>query len=183
MKLLALLALAVMATACTTTRTVETTDQDRYETWHMGEITDSAFSYLACASHNMNIGKSDIRVICAEDTTGSLFGGLALVRTPAGDKAFAELFGLGTTMNASLFEYQKCLARVRGKPLLAALRAVNPKQVRQECLARFTKALNDTVGKADPERVCNSEATTQALVEWIASEIEAGKKCEPWKSD
>jgi hypothetical protein len=184
MKALALaLALAVMTTACMTPQPVETTRQDRYEAWHMGEITDQAFSYLICVSHHMNTGKPDIHARCDEEKTRLMFRGLGLVRTPAGDKAFAALFASGIGMNVDLFWYQRCLALVRGKSLLPALRAVNPKQARQACLARFSKNLTNTASKADPEKVCNSEIETQALVEWISHEIEVGRECEYWNKD
>jgi hypothetical protein len=61
--------------------------------------------------------------------------------------------------------------------LLPALRALDPKQARQKCFARATGKLTPDV---TPEMVCNSEDVIRRNVDIIISQIEAGKKCEPW---
>ncbi|MDR0634444.1 MAG: hypothetical protein LBF91_05645 [Azoarcus sp.] len=105
---------------------------------------------------------------------------LAFVRTPAGDKALAQMFAV--TLDAAYAESRTCAALVRGKALLPALQALDLRQVRLKCERVYASAMRD-YKLASPEKGCNPEAVTRTLVEWIIGQIEAGKKCEPWNID
>jgi hypothetical protein len=181
MKSVFLVLSAAMLTACAT-QTAETNPaQDRYEAYYGASVISNAVRDLACGSHHYSIGDNDAYSKCG-DYGSSILEGLSLVRTPAGDKALAQTFALG--MDAHFSELRMCVALVRGKALLPALRALDldPKGAYRECDRALLQAMEE-FPKADPGRVCNSVEKIRWLIKDIAGQITLGKKCEPWNSD
>lgn len=158
--------------------------QDRYEEWIGFAAESNTTRDLACYSHKHHMDEKGkpFDYQCgsyAMDTIDS-FG---LVRTPAGDKALAQMWAFA--LDAGFSESRTCMSLIRGKALLPALRALDPKKARQKCLDSI-KA--DTMSmtefpEADPNDICLSEASIRGRLDMIIGEIEAGKTCEPWNID
>ena len=154
---------------------------DRYEEWYALAVESNVLRDLACESHNHKTGNSHLS--CGSYGS-NLIGGLALARTPTSDKTLAQTLAFG--LDAGPSESRRCMALIRGKPLLPALRALDPKQVRQKCMTLFSdpeQNIANDYPKADPERVCNSVSRIQSLRVSLVGEIELGTTCEPWNID
>jgi hypothetical protein len=171
MRHIVLLALALAVSGCATN--APTPAQVKYREMYAAGVESSAVRYLACVSHNAHAE-------CFYHAPK--IEGLALYDDEAGNRALAQLWA--NVLDTEYAYLRDCTSLVRGKALLPALRALDPKQANQKCLAMLAAPVNaGDFPNARPARVCYSEADVQAMVAGIISQIEAGKKCEPWNID
>ena len=148
--------------------------QDRYEEW-LGYCVETNTVYeLMCVSHRRKVGD----YTPCNNLGRQFLDSLGLVRTAAGDKSLAQTWGF--SIDAGFAEVRRCVSLIRGKALLPALRALDPKQARQKCLDSIMADTMTEFPKANPNDVCLSDAEIRSNLGMIIGEIEAGKTCEPW---
>ena len=175
MKYIALLAFTMAGCA---TNFGPTQAQIKYGEMYADMVGAQAARLLACYSHHSVVGKGfdACRELDVE------MSGLAINREPAGDQALAQLWAF--RLDAGDSESRTCVSLIRGKALLPALRALDPKQARQKCLEILAKPyVAFDFPKVDPDNVCHSQTNIRSNLDRIIEQIEAGKTCEPWNID
>ena len=175
MKHIALLVFASIM-GCATPECVSTQAQIKWgEVYAEGVLAQTVRS-LECYNHQSRTGNHGSCLGQEKD-----IGGLGINRDPAVDRALAQMYAFG--LDASNYGSRECMSLIRGKALLPALRALNPKQARQKCEALFAQSninIAHDFPKADINNVCHSEAEIRSNLDRIIGKIEAGKTCEPW---
>lgn len=162
--------------------------QDRYEEWVGVGLASNTARELACYSHRYHVAveaqTKGKKLPVYSDPCGTFamtsLDSLGLMRTAAGDKAIAEMWAFG--LDAGYSEGLECMSLIRGKPLLPALRALDLKKARQQCVDLVSRELKE-FPKANINHICLPEDGIKSRLDGIIGEIEAGKICDPWNFD